>query len=71
MRKVFVYGLYLSMYSYNRRCLRPFPPSSDSSQEWIAFSFLAAAFCHLIEWDLLYVSNTPKEKQPADLVLRG
>lgn len=67
---MFVYGLYLSMYSYNRRCHTPFPPPSDSSQEWIAFSLLAAAFCHLIEWDL-YVSYTPKEKQPADLVLCG
>lgn len=64
MKKVFVYGLYLSMYSYNRRCCRPFPPPSGSSQEWIAIS-------HLIEWDLLYVSNMPKEKQPADLVFRG
>lgn len=71
MRKVFVYGLYLRMYAYNRRCLRPCSPPSDSSQEWLAFGILTAAFCHLIEWDLLYVSYTPKEKQPPNLVLSG
>lgn len=68
MRKGFVDGLpeYVLL---NRRCLRPCSPYSDSSQEWIAFGLLTAAFCHLIEWDLLYVSSVAKKKQPADLVL--
>lgn len=68
MRKVFVYGLYLSMYSYSRRCLRPCSPPSDSSQEWIAFGLLTAAFCHLVD-GISYMSHTRLRKSSQQLTL--
>lgn len=68
MKKVFVYGLYLSMCSYNRRCLRPCSPPSDSSLEWIAFGLLTAAFCHLID-GISSLSHTRLRKSSQQLTL--